>query len=179
MKTVLTTTALLLLTVASGSAHASCPAVFDHTMRKLHSTEQVNLCEAAAGKPALLVNTASHCGFTPQLKGLEALSQKYASEGLVVIGFASDDFRQAAKDEAEAATICYKNYGVKFLMMAPTSVKGNGANPVFTELANQSTPPKWNFNKYLVDRDGKVVSHFGSSTKPDSEALTTAIEGVL
>lgn len=165
--------------IFSAVAHSSCPSVFDHTLRKLHSTEQVDLCRATAGKPTLVVNTASRCGFTPQLKGLEALNQKYSERGLVVIGFASNDFRQAAKDEAEAATICYKNYGVDFMMMAPTKVTGQQANPVFAELAKQSKEPQWNFNKYLVDREGKVVAHFGSATKPDSDVLMTAIESAL
>ena len=165
--------------LAAGSVTASCPGYLDQNLRKLHSKDQVNLCDVAQGKPMLIVNTASHCGFTGQFKGLEALHKEFADQGLVVVGFASDDFRQEAKDEAAAAEVCYVNYGVTFTMIAPSHVKGPEANPVFEELARKTQAPSWNFNKYLVDRDGKVVSHFGSSTTPESEALTSAIESVL
>lgn len=172
--------ALAAVALLTGSAtFASCPQYLDHSMRKLHSKEQVNLCEVASGKPLLVVNTASHCGYTPQFKGLEALHQKYRERGLVVVGFASDDFRQEAKDEASAAQVCYVNYGVTFTMVAPSQVKGSGANAVFRELASQTQAPAWNFNKYLVDSTGKVVQHFGSNTRPDSLVLKAAIESVL
>lgn len=165
--------------LASASAAAACPAFLDHDLRKLHSKDTVNLCEAFEGRPLLIVNTASHCGYTKQFGGLEALNQQYGERGLAVVGFASDDFRQEAKDEAEAADICYKNYGVTFTMIAPSSVKGDGANPVFTELNRQAGAPSWNFNKYLVDRDGKVIERFGSNTSPGDAALTSAIEQAL
>jgi len=163
----------------SMGAHATCPEFLDHDMRKLHSQDQVNLCEAFGEKPMLIVNTASHCGYTPQFKGLEALYQKYRERGLVVVGFASDDFRQEAKDEAAAADVCYVNYGVTFTMLAPSHVKGSDANPIFQELASQSQAPGWNFNKYLVEPSGRVVQHFGSNTKPDSKVLQAAIESTL
>ncbi|MCB1703915.1 MAG: glutathione peroxidase [Halioglobus sp.] len=160
-------------------AFADCAGYLDVEMRKLHSSEVVNLCEVAAGKPLLIVNTASHCGYTPQFKQLEAVFQKYREQGLQVVGFASDDFRQEANDEAEAAEVCYVNYGVTFTMLAPSHVRGDGANPVFAELARQSEAPGWNFNKYVVDGAGSVVAHFGSSVSPDSTELQMAIEGVL
>jgi glutathione peroxidase len=161
------------------SALAACPDYLDHSMRKLHSKEAVNFCQAFGNKPMLIVNTASHCGYTPQFKGLEALYNKYREQGLVVVGFASDDFRQEARDEASAAEVCYVNYGVTFTMIAPSHVKGAEANPVFQALNSQSQPPGWNFNKYLVDASGKVVQHFGSNTKPDSKVLEEAIESIL
>jgi len=95
------------------------------------------------------------------------------------VGFASDDFKQEAKDEEEAAGICFLNYGVTFTMLSPTHVKGEEANPLFKALAEQSKPPKWNFNKYLVGKDGKLVEYFGSMTKPDSPELAAAIETLL
>ncbi|RRJ83318.1 glutathione peroxidase [Aestuariirhabdus litorea] len=160
-------------------AHAQCPAWLDHSLRKLHSRDYVNLCQLAADKPLLIVNTASRCGFTPQFKGLEALHKEYVGKGLVVIGFASNDFRQEAKDEEKAATVCYVNYGVTFTMIAPGPVRGSQSNPVFRELARQSQPPEWNFNKYLVDREGVVIRHFGSRTRPDDPRLRREVERLL
>lgn len=161
------------------TAAPACPAHFDHELRRLHSSETVNLCEALAGRPVLIVNTASHCGFTPQFKGLEALHRTYADKGLVVVGFPSNDFRQAARDEEKAAEVCYANYGVTFTMLSPVKVRGDDAHPLFVELARQSSAPGWNFNKYVVDREGRVVEHFGSFTGPDSEKMREAIERVL
>ena len=161
------------------AAAADCPAYLDQTVRKLHSSETVNVCKLAAGKPLLIINTASHCGYTPQFKGLEALHRKYKDRGLVVVGFSSDDFNQEAKDEAEAAEVCFLNNGVTFTMIAPSSVKGRAANPIFKELARQSQEPAWNFNKYVVAADGKVVRYFDSDATPESPALNQAIESVL
>ena len=163
----------------SHNTFASCPEFLDHDLRKLHSQEIVNLCDVAAGNPLLIVNTASHCGYTSQFSGLEQLHEIYGDRGLVVVGFASNDFRQEANEEADAAAICYKNYGVTFTMVAPSSVRGADANPVFVELVKQSGPPSWNFNKYLVSSDGTVVERFGSNTKPQSDRLVTAVERVL
>ena len=169
----------LILLLGAGSVFAGCPGYLDHDMRKLHSKDAVNLCQLSAGRPMLIINTASHCGYTPQFKGLEALYAKYRERGLQVIGFASDDFRQEANDEEKAAEVCYVNYGVTFTMLAPSHVRGEEANPVFRELARQTQAPSWNFNKYLVDGDGKVVMHFGSNTAPDSAELQQAIEQLL
>jgi glutathione peroxidase len=165
--------------LGTAPALAACPDYLNHSMRKLHSKEDVNFCQAFGNKPMLIVNTASHCGYTPQFKGLEALYNKYRDKGLVVVGFASDDFRQEAQDEAAAAQVCYVNYGVTFTMIAPSHVKGAEANPVFKALNRQSQPPGWNFNKYLVNASGEVVQHFDSNTRPDSKALEAAIESVL
>jgi glutathione peroxidase len=165
--------------VPTASAAGSCPAFLNQEYRKLHSSDSVNLCTLVAGKPMLIVNTASHCGFTPQFKGLEEAYQKYKARGLVVLGFSSDDFNQEAKDEAEAATMCFINYGVKFTMLAPQRVTGPGANAVFKELARQSEEPSWNFNKYLVTADGVVAQHFDSGVAPDSRQFNEAVEKLL
>ncbi len=165
--------------ITASPAAQSCPAFLNQDFRKLHSSESVNLCKAFAGKPMLIVNTASHCGFTPQFKGLEAAYEKYKNRGLVVVGFSSDDFNQEAKDEAEAADTCYINYGVTFTMLAPQHVKGSEANAVFKELARQTQEPKWNFNKYLVTADGKVTQYFDSRVTPDSQPFNDAIEKLL
>jgi glutathione peroxidase len=165
--------------VGTASAAASCPAFLNQDFRKLHSNEDVNLCKLIAGKPVLIVNTASHCGFTPQFKGLEAAYEKYKDRGLVVVGFSSDDFNQEARDEAEAATMCFINYGVTFTMLAPQHVKGPEANVVFRELARQTQEPKWNFNKYLVAANGKVVQYFDSRVTPESPEFNEAVEKLL
>jgi glutathione peroxidase len=168
-----------LILLLSPALAADCPDYLNHDLRKLHSKETVNLCENFPGQPMLIINTASHCGFTSQFKGLEAVYQKYREQGLAVVGFASDDFRQEDDDEAKAAEICYVNYGVTFTMLAPSHVKGDEANPVFQQLSAETKAPSWNFNKYLVDREGRVVEHFGSTTSPDSSKLQAAIEAVL
>lgn len=161
------------------AASPSCAKYLDSTFRKLHSSQSVNICQTFAGKPMLIVNTASHCGFTPQFKGLEAVHQKYKDRGLVVVGFSSDDFNQEDKDEGKAADTCFLNYGVTFTMLAPQHVKGPEANPVFRELARQTTAPGWNFNKYLVRADGTVVQHLDSKVAPESPEFSAAIEGLL
>jgi len=170
---------LLLLALLSPLARAECPPLLDQQMRPLGKQETVNLCERYAGHPLLIVNTASHCGFTAQFKGLEALYQQYRERGLRVAGFSSDDFRQEADSEAEAAKVCYVNYGVTFDMYASVHVRGDEAAPLFRDLARQSEAPRWNFYKYLVDREGKVVASFSSMTGPDDGKLREAIEKTL
>ena len=163
----------------AASASKDCPTLLDHQVKKLHSSESVDLCEEFAGKPMLIVNTASHCGFTPQFEGLEALHKKYEDSGLAVVGFSSNSFNQEAGAEEKAAEVCYINYGVTFTMIAPIPVTGSDAHPMFKELARQSAKPKWNFNKYVVDSSGNVVRHFNSGTRPDSPVLIESIESVL
>ncbi len=174
---------LLVAALLPASSYANnseaCPNWLNETFRKLHSTEQINLCNAFAGKPLLLVNTASHCGFTHQFSGLEALHKRYKDKGLTVVGFASDDFRQAAESEEKAASICYLNYGVSFTMMSPISVTGDKAHPLFKELAKQTQAPSWNFTKFVISSDGKSITHFDTSTEPSSPKLQAAIEAVL
>ncbi|SHH76224.1 glutathione peroxidase [Ferrimonas marina] len=169
----------LALTAVSSHALAQCPAWLDTEKRMLHDKEMVDLCSLTDGKPVLIVNTASHCGFTPQFKELEALHQQYGPEGLVVIGFPSDDFFQEADDEAETAEVCYKNYGVTFTMVTPVSVRGSDADPIFAELARQGGAPKWNFYKYLVDADGQLVDYWSPRTAPSDSDITDAVQTVL
>lgn len=177
------TFAALLFATSTSAVYAadetSCPAFLDYDLPRLHSNETVNLCKEAAGKPLLIVNTASHCGFTKQFKGLEELHQKYKAQDLVVVGFASNDFNQEADSEEEVARVCQQNFGVTFTMIAPSYVKGRRANPIFRELGKRTRAPGWNFNKYLIDRNGKVLSHFSARVKPDSQELTKAIEAAL
>lgn len=179
----------LCLTIAAANADekqapandpsSSCPNFLNHNYRLLHHTKEINLCDLKADSAILIINTASHCGFTPQFKGLEALSQKYKDAGLVVVGFASDDFNQETKDEAESAGICYINFGVTFTMLAPTHVRGENANPSFQYLNKQAGKPSWNFNKYLVDLKSGDVRRFGSKTKPLDSNLEHDIQALL
>ena len=158
---------------------ADCPALLQHSVNRLQDDKPQALCQYA-GKVLLVVNTASYCGFTPQYEGLEALHAKYAARGLVVMGFPSNDFNQESADSKKIAELCFNTYGVKFPMFASSSVKGKSANPLFAQLAKATgKEPGWNFNKYLVGRDGKPVAHFGSSNSPDSPALVGAIEKAL
>ncbi|BDZ73694.1 glutathione peroxidase [Methylophaga marina] len=169
----------LLMMVASTVQAKDCPQYMDYDLPKLHSNDTVNLCEIAKDKTLLVVNTASHCGYTRQFGGLESLHQQYQDKGLVVIGFASNDFDQEAKTEVEAARICKENFGVSFTMVAPSYVTGSRANPVFREINQQSQAPDWNFNKYIVDADGQVVKHFASSVEPDDPELLNTIDSTL
>ncbi len=133
---------------------------------------------ALRGRPLLIVNTASQCGFTPQYAGLQALSAQ-APQDLVVIGVPSNDFgNQEPGDAAAISAFCERNYGVSFPIMAKVHVKGPAANPLFQWLAREGgflSRPRWNFYKYLIGRDGRLADWFASLTKPDSEKISRAI----
>ena len=163
----------------SSAAAPACPALLQHSFPRLQDEKPQALCQYA-GKVVLVVNTASFCGFTPQYKGLEALDSKYRARGLVVLGFPSNDFAQEAGSNKEIADFCESTFGVKFPMFAKSSVRGPEANPLFKQLAQLSgTTPKWNFYKYLIGRDGKVVDSYSSMTSPDDRAFVREIEKQL
>ena len=158
---------------------AGCPAILQHTFPRLQDEKPQTLCQYS-GKVVLVVNTASFCGFTPQYKGLEALDLKYRNRGLVVLGFPSNDFAQESGSNKEIADFCESTFGVKFPMFAKSSVRGTDANPLFKQLALASgTTPKWNFYKYLIGRDGKVVQAWSSMTAPDEAAFLKVVESQL
>lgn len=136
------------------------------------------------GKVLLIVNTASKCGFTPQFEGLEALHEKYAGQGLAVLGFPSNQFGgQDPGSNAEIGAFCVKNYGVSFPMMAKIEVNGSGAAPLYQWLTREkpgllgSTAIKWNFTKFLVGRDGRVLKRYAPLDKPAS--LARDVEAAL
>lgn len=158
---------------------ASCPALLRQSFDRLQDEKPQSLCQYA-GKVLLVVNTASFCGFTRQYEGLEALDRKYRADGLVVLGFPSNDFAQETGSNKEVADFCESTFGVKFPMFVKSAVRGSDANPLFKELARQTgTTPKWNFYKYLVGRDGKVVAAYSSLTEPDDRDLLGALQKQL
>ena len=169
-------TALLALPAA-----AAGPALLDLEYRPLAGKSPLNLARQHGGQVLLVVNTASKCGFTPQYEGLEALQQRYAAQGFSVLGFPSNDFRgQEPGSEAQIQEFCTLTYGVKFPMYEKVVVTGDGATPLYRRLAEATgVPPGWNFHKYLLARDGRVVGNWPSRVKPDDPALVAAIEREL
>jgi glutathione peroxidase len=163
-----------LLVAFTGLAQAAeCPTLLEGSLPKLRTKESIDLCQRFAGKPLVVVNTASFCGFAPQF------NQRFKDQGLEVIGVPSNDFKQESKDGAETAKVCYVNYGVTFTMTEPQKVRGDDATHLFRVLAEQSSAPKWNFYKYVVDRQGKVIASFSSLTKPDDPDFIAAVEKAL
>jgi glutathione peroxidase len=161
-------------------ATPECPALLRHTFARLQDEKPQNLCEHA-GKVVLVVNTASYCGFTGQYKGLEALYGRYRDQGLVVLGFPSNDFGQQEPGNAKAiADFCENTFGVKFPMLTKTVVSGRGANAFYKQLGQKTGEvPTWNFHKYLIDRSGQGVRSFPSAQDPASPAFVQAVEKLL
>jgi len=155
---------------------AACPSLLDRKMDTILEKSQ-SLCEYA-GKVVLVVNTASECGYTPQYEGLEALYRKYRDRGLVVLGFPSNDFGgQEPGSNKDIAAFCVNQYAIDFPMFAKTELKKNA---LFADLAKATgASPRWNFHKYLIDRDGKQVLSFDTRVSPDDPKLVGAIEKLL
>lgn len=137
------------------------------------------------GHVLLVVNTASKCGFTPQYAGLQKLSTEYGAKGLTVIGFPANNFGgQEPGTAAEIGAFCQKNYGVTFPLMAKSSVKGDDQSPIFAFLTKEANPAMtgdigWNFEKFLISREGQLVARFKSGVTPDSDELKRAVETEL
>lgn len=159
---------------------AACPALLNKTFPRLQDEKPQSLCQYS-GQVLLVVNTASYCGFTKQYKGLEALYARYKDQGLVVLGFPSNDFGgQEPGSAKEIATFCANTYGVKFPMFAKSHVVGDEANPLHAALREATgTRPKWNFYKYLIGRDGQALKAYSSMTSPDDRELIEDIEKQL
>jgi glutathione peroxidase len=157
-----------------------CPALLNQQFKRLQDDVPQNLCQYS-GKVALVVNTASYCGYTSQYEGLEALYAKYRERGLVVLGFPSNDFGgQEPGGSKQIADLCFNTYGVKFPMFAKSMVTGKNANPVHAQLTSVSgQAPAWNFHKYLVGRDGRFIASFPSQVTPGDGKLVAAIEKAL
>ena len=171
---------LILVSVLFVSSYSyACSDLMDTEMRILDSSETVNLCEYS-DQVVLVVNVASRCGYTYQYASLQKLYEDYKDDGFVVLGVPSRDFMQEYSDETDVAEFCSTEYGVDFPMFATSKVKGKKANALYQKLIEQSgVTPSWNFNKYLITRDGKVATTFKSKVKPDSPELISAIKELL
>jgi glutathione peroxidase len=197
MKKYITLLALAVLLIASGAfallwggsdtmdgVKMTEKSVLDFTMKGIDGND-VKLSDYS-GKVLLLVNVASKCGYTPQYKGLESIYEKYKEQGLVVMGFPANNFfwQEPGTDE-EIKTFCSTKYNVTFPMFAKISVKGSKIHPLYRFLTSKETDPEfsgsisWNFNKFLVDRGGKIVARFSSKDEPESEKVLQAIEQTL
>ena len=158
---------------------AACAETLDFDMRRLAGDEVVKLCDAYQGKVVLIVNTASKCAYTDQYEGLEQLYARYRERGLVVLGFPSNDYGgQEPGSEKQIKTFCRLTYSVNFPMFEKTRAREDVADPLYRKLGSLAGEfPRWNFHKYLLDRDGRLVGSYTSSVRPDS--LAERIETLL
>src|SRR5271169_2311871 len=173
-----------LLFVTAATAMAADKSVYDFTLNTIDG--QPAPLSAYKGKVVLLVNVASRCGFTPQYTALESVYEKYRDRGLVIVGIPANNFgSQEPGTNQEIKTFCSSKYNVKFPMMAKISVKGEDITPLYQFLTDKSAHPQtggeigWNFTKFLVGPDGKVIARFDSKVTPDSPEVTSAIEKAL
>lgn len=165
------------------SSQAATPSksVYDFEVKKI--TGEATKLSTYKGKALLVVNTASECGYTPQYKGLQAIYDKYKKDGFEILGFPSNDFgKQEPGTNAEIKNFCERQFKVTFPMFEKGDVKGTTIQPLYTYLTTNA-PTKgdidWNFEKFLISRDGKIVGRYKSKVTPESEELTKAIESAL
>lgn len=171
---------------SAGAAEAGAPApsdaptpyVLDHIIERIDGSPQS--LEAYRGKVLLVVNVASKCGLTPQYEGLQALYERKHGQGLEILAFPANDFRgQEPGTNEEIAAFCSQTYGVTFPLFAKITVVGESKHPLYGELSRVGGEPTWNFTKYLVDKEGRVVARFDPRTPPDDPALLAKIEELL
>ncbi|PAU95365.1 glutathione peroxidase [Aliifodinibius salipaludis] len=179
-------TAGLLIILLSMSLHTA-----DTTTDSVHEFKTTNIdgevtsLNKYEGKVLLIVNTASECGYTPQYEGLQALYEKYSNEELVVLGFPANNFGgQEPGTDKEIKQFCKVNYDVSFPMFSKVSVKGDDQHPLFSYLTTADNPDftgeiKWNFEKFLIDTNGKLIHRYRSDVKPQSDEILRAIEKEL
>jgi glutathione peroxidase len=177
MRTLLAILTLLVATMAFSYEDS----LLDQDFRRLASDEVINLGESYAGNVILVVNTASKCGNTPQYEGLEKLYEEYRDDGLVVLGFPSNDFfGQEPGTEEQIQEFCRLTYSIRFPMFEKVTVKEGKAHPFFDRLAAAAgTYPTWNFHKYLIGRDGQLIAEFSPRTQPYDEEMLATIKGAL
>ena len=179
MKTALISTGLALASTLIG---APAPKLSDIPLKDIDG--KGTSLKAYEGKVLVVVNVASKCGYTPQYAGLEALYRKYKDQGLVVLGFPCNDFgAQEPGTNQEIKTFCSSNYDVTFPMFDKLHVKGPDQHPLYAALTGKEAPfpgeVKWNFGKFVIGRDGRIVKRFDSGVKPDADELVKAVEGAL
>lgn len=163
----------------SPATSGTCPALLDHTFKDLQTGKPVSLCQYS-GKVVVVVNTASFCGFAPQEGQLQALYQKFGPEGLVVLGFPSNDFHQEFDKAASIVPFSRKHYDVRYPLFEISHVTEPRANPLYQQLIHASgVQPKWNFYKYVIGRDGKFAAEYSSMTAPDSAEFQNRIQALL
>ena len=181
MSTLLFSITPVSLSFANVNNDSSCPPLLNVEVRSLNEKKRVNLCNEYKNKVVLIVNTASKCAFTPQYDGLETLYKKYKDSGLVVLGFPSNDFsNQEPGTEKQIKSFCRLTYGVQFPMFSKTRVRQDNADPLYHKLGKAAGEyPTWNFHKYLLDRNGRFVASYPSSTKPSNKKLVNRIESLL
>lgn len=172
---------LALMWLTGQAAQAACSGLLNHTVSTLVDNKPVKLCEAYSGKVVLIVNTASKCAYTDQYEGLEALYAKHKSDGLVVLGFPSNDFaNQEPGSEKQIRNFCRMTYGVQFPMFSKTRVSSYNPDPLYASLAGAAGEyPRWNFHKYLIDRQGQLVGSFASHVTPADRQLLQIIQHSL
>ena len=175
---------ILAICAAAVGLQAQSKSIYDFTMKSIDG-QQVSL-KNYSGKVVLLVNVASKCGFTPQYAGLEALYEKYKDRGFVIVGIPANNFaQQEPGTDAEIKTFCSNKYNVTFPMMSKVSVKGDDETPLYQFLTDKTTNPqvggdiKWNFTKFLFDRNGNPVARFEPAVTPDSAQVNAAVEAAL
>jgi glutathione peroxidase len=174
---------VLTLGNAPAAAANACPPLLKHSLARLQDEKPIDLC-SFAGQVVLVVNTASQCGYTPQYKSLEALYERYRSQGLVILGFPSNDFGgQEPGGNSAIAEFCENQFAVRFPMFAKSVVRTRSSgeiNPLFAALsARTGQPPKWNFHKYLISRSGDVVISRDSEVDPLDSAFLRDVEKLL
>ena len=182
----LAVSALFALTSGCTSTPKEAPMIGFYDIEAKRISGETIKMEEYKGKTLLIVNTASRCGFTGQYDGLQKLYETYREKGFVVLGFPSNDFlKQEPGSNEEIQSFCKINYGVTFPMFEKIAVKGEDQHPLYRFLTSEAANPgfggkiSWNFNKFLVSPEGKVVGRFGSRTTPDDKELVQAIEAQL
>ncbi len=162
------------------SVDSSEKVFHDFTIESI-SGETINLSDYKS-KVVLLVNTASKCGFTPQYSGLQKIYERYKNDGLIVLGIPTNDFNQELSKDSDVKEFCEIRFGVEFPMSSIQPIRGENAHPIYKWIKSNVSvigQPRWNFHKYLIGRDGKIINWFSSMTSPTSEGLVNQIETAL
>ena len=178
MKNIKLSLFLVIFLLTSNKLMAETSTLYDFNFLDIDG----NLVELSffKGKPLLLVNTASRCGFTPQYEGLQKLFSKYRKTDLTIIATTSNSFNQEFENTEDIKKICLINYNIGFITSSPIEVKGEKSHEIYKWIKNEyDQSPKWNFYKYLFNRDGKLVKSWGSITKPDSKKITKKIDELI